>query len=530
MPGFSTLLTALGWSLLNSIWQLAVLWSFYFLITLGIKRIPAAGKHNLALAFSMIGSGWIISTFFQLLNEPAYTSHSGVIPVFRSINYWVPYISVLYIIILTTRTVRYGFQYFGNKKSECGNFISPVLQSFVDRHARLLGISSGVRVYLSDLAETAETSGFLKPLILLPVSLMTRLSPQQLEAILIHELFHIRRNDYLINIFISCFQGMLFFNPFAQLFYKTISRERENACDDEVLERGYTPRIYAEALFCLEKFRQVKPDFSIAADGHKPWLLMDRIQRVLGNPVHKKSRINPFLIFSLATSVGLLGLQQNTSQPDTVHTANPLLQVSVLPAKYEMRVLQTKTPEKETSYRTSTHNKLKSKKITVPLLPEYASEMETPAVEGQDEKLIFADNKVTRDFSNQQAVGTNEEAIEPVPGTPYVPSVSLSYEAVPGLIQADSIRDIAVQSRIMDMVIESRYQASVKIKNLQTEWAKNRQQLKRMEIKNQDLILQHRKNIKPLLENLQEQLKQKKLKIDQLKIQLQVSDTEIIHI
>ena len=80
------------------------------------------------------------------------------------------------------------------------------------------------------------------------------------------------------------------------------------------------------------------------------------------------------------------------------------------------------------------------------------------------------------------------------------------------------------------MVIESRYQASVKIKNLQTEWAKNRQQLKRMEIKNQDLILQHRKNIKPLLENLQEQLKLKKLKIDQLKIQLQVSDTEIIHI
>ena len=58
--------------------------------------------------------------------------------------------------------------------------------------------------------------------------------------------------------------------------------------------------------------------------------------------------------------------------------------------------------------------------------------METPAEEGQDEKLIFADNKVTRDFSNQQAAGTNEETIEPVPGTPYVPSVSLSYEAVPG--------------------------------------------------------------------------------------------------
>ncbi len=530
MHGFSTLLTALGWSLLNSIWQLAVLWSFYFLITMGIKRISAAGKHNLALAFSMIGSGWLISTFFQLLNEPAYLIHSGFIPAFRSFNYWVPYISVLYIIVLAVRTVKYGFHFFGRKKSECGNFISPVLQSFVDRHARLLGISSGVQVYLSDLVETAETSGFLKPLILLPVSLITRLSPQQLEAILIHELFHIRRNDYLINIFISCFQGILFFNPFAQLFYRTISRERENACDDEVLERGYAPRIYAEALFCLEKFRQVKPDFSIAADGHKPWLLMERIQRVLGNPIYKKNRINPFLIFSLATSVGLLSLQQNTSLPAAAQTATAALQSSVQPERFENRVLQIKSPEKVTPYHAGFRNRQKVKKAAVPEPREQTSEIETTAEEGQGDKVFFAENIVPRDFSNQQAAGTNEEAIEPVPGTPYVPSVSLSYEAVPGLTQEDSIRDVAVQSRIMDLVIESRYRASVKMKNLQTEVARSHQQLKKMETKNHDLILQHRKNINPLLENLQEQLKLKKLKIDQLKMQLRVSDTEIIHI
>ena len=194
-----------------------------------------------------------------------------------------------------------------------------------------------------------------------------------------------------------------------------------------------------------------------------------------------------------------------------------------------MQVVYFKTPEK-TPYRVPSRNRQKVKKIALPVQSGYTREMETPDEEGQGEKIIFADNMVPRDFSNQQAAGTNEEAIEPVPGTPYVPSVSLSYEAVPGLTQADSIRDIAVQSRIMDMVIESRYRASVKMKNLQTEVAKNRQQLKRMEIKNHDLIQQHRKNIKPLLENLQEQLQLKKLKIDQLKIQLRVSDTEIIHI
>ncbi len=81
-----------------------------------------------------------------------------------------------------------GFNIYGRKKWKAANLISPVLQSFVDRYARVLGISPESTVYLSDLAETAETSGFFKPLILLPVSLVTRLSPQQMEAILIHEL------------------------------------------------------------------------------------------------------------------------------------------------------------------------------------------------------------------------------------------------------------------------------------------------------------------------------------------------------
>src|SRR5204863_1511455 len=126
---------------------------------------------------------------------------------------------------------------------------------FADRYARLLGITRRVQVYLSDLAETAQTGGFLKPFILLPISLVTRLSPLQVETILVHELFHIRRNDYLINICMSCFRSIFYFNPFAHLFYRAMARERELACDDGVLEMGFAPGIYAEALFSLEKFR-----------------------------------------------------------------------------------------------------------------------------------------------------------------------------------------------------------------------------------------------------------------------------------
>jgi Zn-dependent protease with chaperone function len=529
MSGYSTLLTALGWSLLNSIWQMAVVWTAYSLLTLGNKRISAAGKHNLALLFVVIGSGWIITSFFQLLHGPANNFVSGFIPVSQTVNRWIPFVSSIYLLVLMARFLKYGFRYFDRIKNISEKCISPLWQTFVDRHARLLGISKRVRVYLSDLAETAETSGYFKPLILLPVTLLTRLSPAQLEAILIHELFHIRRNDYLINICISCFHCLLFFNPFAQLFYKEISRERENACDDEVIERGYAPSLYAEALFCLEKFRQVNPGFSMAADGNKPWLLMERIRRVLGKPAIKKKRFNPFLFFCLVTSIGLYGLQQKTS----LHEAIVLVPASPVPISqlhYETADLTIKWPVKAYGVKSPLHRKTVIKKTPATALPEMEAYPDPTENEDPGEKTFFAENNIERNFSNQQAAGLNTETIEPVPGTPYVPSVSLSYEALADLTQADSIREIDAENRVKEMFSNARFMAASSLKQMQKEMAKNREKLKKMEIKNKQLILRHQRNIKPLLEKIQQQLQIKKLEIDQLKIRLQVSDEEIIHI
>jgi Zn-dependent protease with chaperone function len=527
MSGFTSLLTALGWSLLNSIWQMALIWTAYSLLSAGNKRISAAGKHNLALLFVVIGSGWTVSSFFQLLHGPANNIVSGFIPVSQTVNRWIPGISFLYLVILGARFTKFGFQCF-ERNNNSGKSSFPLLQSFVDRHTRLLGISKRVQVYLSDLSETAETSGFLKPLILLPVTLLTRLSPQQLEAILLHELFHIRRNDYLINIGLSCYHSVLFFNPFAQLFYKEILRERENACDDEVIERGYAPELYAEALFCLEKFRQVQPGFSIAADGNRPWLLMERIRRVLGKPAFQKNQFNPFLFFSLVTSLGLFGLQPKSSLREGIVPLS-VNHIPIIPARYEMAGVLVKWPEAGTRLKLPVHKPV-IKKMIAPALPVISSEPEQAEDEGNQEKMFFAENNIVRNFSNQQAAGPNIEFIQAVPGTPYVPAESLSYEDMPDLIQGDSIRDAAIQNRIQEMIFKSRLIGTSNLKKLETEMAKSRKQLKKMEIKNKQLILLHKRDIRPLLEIIQQQLQVRKQQIDQLRSRLQVSDEEIIHI
>ena len=95
-------------------------------------------------------------------------------------------------------------------------------------------------------------TGFVKPLILLPVSLSTHLSACEVESILLHELAHIKRNDYLVNLLQQVISVMLFFNPFNRLINRIISQERENSCDDLVVEKTGKPLIYAQALLKLE--------------------------------------------------------------------------------------------------------------------------------------------------------------------------------------------------------------------------------------------------------------------------------------
>ena len=117
----------------------------------------------------------------------------------------------------------------------------------------MLDIQSRVSFGLSTLVDVPCVFGYVKPFILLPASIATSLSTEEIEAILLHELAHIKRNDYLTNLIQQAMQILLFFNPFAQLIGRIINRERENACDDIVIESTKKPIVYAHALLKLEE-------------------------------------------------------------------------------------------------------------------------------------------------------------------------------------------------------------------------------------------------------------------------------------
>jgi hypothetical protein len=439
------------------------------------------------------------------------------------------------LLILVFRLLLYIFQHQIRSDLQSKSPVDPLMQSFTDRFTRILGITKKVRVFISTKSQTAETSGFLKPLILLPVSLLTRLSATQIEAILVHELYHIRRNDYLINIIATSFRSLFFFNPFAQLFYKALERERELACDDGVLELGYEPSIYAEALFSLEKFRQTNPGFSLAVDGKKPWLLMERIRRVLGKPIMEEKGFNPKLLLGFAAALLFFGIQLVALPKNHRYIASG---ESEIPVHFEIAEekhspavsnFDVSPVHKKMTVTLHTFRMLVKKKVkrvtTTPVLNGIP--IDESGVQAEN---FFVDNNIETNFSNESETAPVAVPVEAVPGSPYVPSASLVYQPFTENREADSIQQQLMEVCLKNAETATRLHSIVVLRNLQSEVDKSNKELKEFELKNKHLILLDQKNIQPVLNKINHEMKTRKKSIEILRNRLKISTAEIIHI
>ena len=160
------------------------------------------------------------------------------------------------------------------------------IRLYVQKMALQLHIKRRVRVFISAYVDTPLVIGFVKPTILMPLACVNQLSMPQLEAILLHELAHIKRNDYLVNIWVAFQEILFFFNPFARMILHGIKREREYTCDDWVMQHQFNAHQYASALLTLEKGRIGYLQSGIAATGASRKILLHRVQRIL--QVHQR--------------------------------------------------------------------------------------------------------------------------------------------------------------------------------------------------------------------------------------------------
>jgi beta-lactamase regulating signal transducer with metallopeptidase domain len=323
---FYPFLASLGWAIINSLWQCALLWIVYKLV-FAIHNKATPREKNVAASFLLFVSfGWFMLSFagqfnylrLLLLNGDIHTAQTLLIQTslfsnsidlsYLTILYkaLLPYLSILYLFILLILSIRLIWAYrFTQKLTTVGLQKTPIdHRIYVRKVADWLGIKKEVKVYISELIDVPATIGYLKPVILLPVATFNHLNTEQAEAILLHELAHISRNDYLINILVSVVETILFFNPFARLFAKIIRTEREHSCDDLVLQFGYRAKGYAEALLRLEHLRLSQHHYVMAATGKENELL-SRIKRILNMP-YKESIRNQFALFLFVITIACL--------------------------------------------------------------------------------------------------------------------------------------------------------------------------------------------------------------------------------
>lgn len=143
--------------------------------------------------------------------------------------------------------------------------------------SRLLGIRQPVLVRQSAFVPVPVLVGTLRPVILLPVGLIFQLPMEQLDAILWHELAHVRRRDYLINLLQNLLETVFFFNPGLLWVSSLLREEREACCDELVLAYAPSRRDYVDALLVFQSL----PRFSAVALGLGSHPLVDRLRRIV---------------------------------------------------------------------------------------------------------------------------------------------------------------------------------------------------------------------------------------------------------
>lgn len=554
-PSQVAFLEALGWTILNSWWQFGVLWLASLFLKKVSPKASAAMRHNLSIVVLFAGLCWIILSFllrynslltggYQVISIPTDTLHNWYQLINNLLINILPYISIVYLFWLGVNLIRFTKSVRSSQElKRLGLTKAPVeWRVFVSEMVSNMNIKETVQLWVSSKIDTPMIIGWVKPVILLPATAFTQLNTNQLEAILIHELAHIRRNDYFWNIMISLAEQVLFFNPFVRWIIQDIRAERELSCDDWVLQFPYRPEQYAHALLQLEHQRIGKQQvMQLAARGSHRKLLLTRVQRMLNMPQAKSPNPGRFAaMMILALLLGLAGLlkpRQEISQliDQSIHFPlgsretgyNPpakARQVAV-PAAYVTRTVK------------SGHNNPGTAETNPPLLQDNEEHTDANGLQliptSESDYLGDAEPAFPAFATEERAYSLLEEpAQQPVyiENLPYVPRSSFQ-----AIRQRDSLIPEDILLEKLAAIQEKEASLQLKLAEVQDSWEK----LAKQQISGIDLSEAYNMK-KAELENLQKQVEkqarqftqivEKQAKMRQEKIQKSPRKRKIVHI
>ncbi|HZS47212.1 MAG TPA: M56 family metallopeptidase [Blastocatellia bacterium] len=319
------LFQAVGWALIHFIWQgtlvamilssaniflknasanaryVAACGALFLMLALPVATAISYYAQPVELPFSVKSPPMVASDIAETSGQPTQAIRSeGILPetgagpaqapttsLLQSVKdrliYLMPWFVAIWAVGVFALSLRFigGLAMMRKMRQSETNTTEPWLQERVDEICAQIRISRPVVVCQSLLVEVPTVIGWLKPMILLPASSLMGLSTQQLEALLVHELAHIRRYDYLVNILQTTVETLLFYHPAVWWASQQVREEREHCCDDLAVSVCGDVLVYARALADLEQLRAAGPGLAMGANGGT---LLRRIQRLIGSP------------------------------------------------------------------------------------------------------------------------------------------------------------------------------------------------------------------------------------------------------
>ncbi len=285
---------AVGWTLLHSLWEGAIIMAALaaalvairspraryaaacvaMLVMLGgfgltLVRVMPAGARGLQAVRTTAFPAWNVRAVMGA-GGPSNPGLAAVVPWLAP--FWIAGVCLFYLAYVASWISVCRLR----RRGVC--CASDYWQKQLARLSAQLRLSRPLRMLESCLVDTPMVLSHFRPVILMPIGLLAGLPVGQVEAILLHELAHIRRYDYLVNVLQRSVEGLLFYHPAVWWISRVIRAERENCCDDVVVAMSGNAHEYAVALAALEQTRWSGRELAVAATGGS---LVKRIRRLL---------------------------------------------------------------------------------------------------------------------------------------------------------------------------------------------------------------------------------------------------------
>lgn len=327
--------SALGWTLLHSLWQGGVVVLLAAVALFALRKRSSVVKYWVGISGLVAQVVASVATFV-LYYQPVSAVATSSLTTLQTQRYWASgmtyakvalpwYKEVLLFLqlhldtivlfwgigasVLLVRLVG-SWVYVQQLKAEGIQLTEPSVQSLFRRVLGTLRIRQNVHLFESVRVNTPMVIGFVKPVVLLPVGLVTGLSPKQIEAVLAHELAHVKRYDYLVNLLQSLVEVVYFFHPALWWLSGRVRQEREHCCDDIAVAVCGDKMAMAKALAEVAAYRST-PALAMAF-ANKKGAMLHRVKRVLGVTEKPQQRLNAsglLLVLLLVVGVSVYAFQ-----------------------------------------------------------------------------------------------------------------------------------------------------------------------------------------------------------------------------